>query len=360
MTAAYPLIHDQDSPFLHNLDVAGYNYAGTGVYEDDHQRLPNRTFVGTESFAQASHTMWSQVWAMPSVVGDFIWTAIDYLGDDYVGSEDGDADYMAGRQPWPWHISFCGDFDIVGHPKPQSVYRRVLWGVEPMGMLVHGPTQHPETPAPLVPDGFNWNWPLEMDSWSWGAGAEGHPLGVRVFARGCESARLTLDGRTLATAPVQANLTAVFTVGYAPGKLEALCVNGTAVVPGISAVLQTAGEPARIQLSADRASIAHDPNDLSFVTVTVVDARGVRVPYLATPVSFSVAGAGRLAAVGSGDPADASSFTGPNRTTWRGRALAVLQPSGASPGVITLTATAPSLEAATIRVVTAAAPLQLE
>ena len=61
VTSAYPLIHEQDSAFLHNLDVAGYNYAGVNIYENDHKRLPNRTFVGTESFAEASHTMWSQV-----------------------------------------------------------------------------------------------------------------------------------------------------------------------------------------------------------------------------------------------------------------------------------------------------------
>jgi beta-galactosidase len=61
VTSAYPLIHEQDSPFLHTLDVAGYNYAGPGIYDEDHKRLPNRTFVGTESFAQASFTMWSQV-----------------------------------------------------------------------------------------------------------------------------------------------------------------------------------------------------------------------------------------------------------------------------------------------------------
>ena len=77
VTSAYPLINEQDSPFLHNLDVAGYNYAGAGIYARDHARLPARIFVGTESFAQASHTMRTDVWGMHSVIGDFIWTAID-------------------------------------------------------------------------------------------------------------------------------------------------------------------------------------------------------------------------------------------------------------------------------------------
>ena len=61
VTSAYPMIHEQDSPFLHNLDVAGYNYAGPGVYAEDHKRLPHRTMVGTESFAMSSYRMWSEV-----------------------------------------------------------------------------------------------------------------------------------------------------------------------------------------------------------------------------------------------------------------------------------------------------------
>ena len=354
VTTAYPLIHEQDSPFLHNVDVAGYNYAGTGIFAEDHHRLPNRTFVSTESFAQSSFTMWSQIWSMPYVVGDFIWTAIDYLGDDYVGSEDGDVDYMAGRHPFPWHISFCGDFDIVGMAKPQSVYRRVLWGVQAMGILVHGPTAHPETPAPWVPDAFNWNWPLEIDSWTW-PHAVGELVGVRVFARGCESARLTLDGTALATAPFHANLTAMFTVPYAPGKLEVLCINGTAVIPGIAAQLVSAGAPSTLTLTADRAAIHHDANDLCYVTVAVVDAHGVRV-HDSTPITFTVSGPGVLVAVGSGDPSDAGSFTANTRTTWHGRALAILQPSGLAPGTITLTATSASLKPATIEITTSQAP----
>merc|ERR1712190_456209 len=83
VTSAYPFFNDQDSPFLHQLDVPGYNYAGVDVYEKDHQRLPNRTMVGTESVAADSYREWGYLTSMPWVVGDFIWTAIDYYGDMY-------------------------------------------------------------------------------------------------------------------------------------------------------------------------------------------------------------------------------------------------------------------------------------
>ena len=252
-------------------------------------------------------------------------------------------DYLAGRHPWPWHISFCGDFDIVGHPKPQSAYRRVLWGGESIRMLVHGPTRHSELPPPWMPNHFNWDWPMELDSWTW-PGAEGRLVGIRVFARGCEFAALTLNEEHLGTARFQENLTAVFTAVYMPGKLTATCLNGSTSIPSISTSLETAGEAAMLTLVADRSVIAHDLNDLSYVTATVVDAAGLRVPNAQIPVTFQVHGAGRLIAVGSGDPSDPGSFEGPVRTTWRGRAVAVLQPMLGEAGNITLTATAAGLK----------------
>ena len=125
-------------------------------------------------------------------------------------------------------------------------------------------------------------------------------------------------------------------------------------MPNISATLESAGAPVAVVLSADRANIQHDPNDLSFITVSIVDAAGVRVPTAAVLVSFSVhGGVGRLVAVGSGDPTDPGSFTGTNRTTWHGRALAILQPvAGVGSGTITLMASAPGLKAATLEVTT--------
>ena len=241
----------------------------------------------------------------------------------------------------------------MGDPKPQSAYRRVLWGVDTMRMLVHRPAAHPELPAKWKPQTFNWAWPDEVESWTW-PGFEGQPLGVRVFARGCESVQLALDGKTLATAAVQSNLTAIFTgIPYRSGSLQASCVNGSTPVRNISYELQTAGAPASLQLHADRTVLRHNMNDLAYVSVTVVDAVSRRHPTAAVSVSFSVGGAGRLVAVGSGDPADPSSFTDNARTTWRGRAMAILQPTlGVAAGTITLTASVPGLKAAQITITT--------
>ena len=127
-------------------------------------------------------------------------------------------------------------------------------------------------------------------------------LQVRVFARGCQSARLELNGVAVGPAvPFAENLTAVFNVPYSPGTLAAVCLNGSVILPGIAAALTTADRPAALNLSADRPAIAHDLADLAFITVSVLDAAGLRVPEAAVPVAFAVSGPGKLIAVGSGE-----------------------------------------------------------
>lgn len=327
VTSAYPLIHDQDSAFLDALDVPGYNYAGVGVYEADHKRLPKRTMVGTESVAADSFRMHGYVSNMSWVVGDFIWTAIDYLGDDYFSSTSGDVDYLSGRRPFPWHASNCGDLDGVLHQRPQSLYRAVLWGAAQIGLVVHQPSANGTLSIPGLPETMSWwGWPDELERWSW-PGFEGAPLQVRVFVRGCQTVQLELDGAVLARAPVQANLTAVFVVPYTPGRLEAICANGSIPLPGPRASLSTEGAPVRLQLEADRTAIAADRDDLAYITATLVDAEGTRVQTLRPSVTFHVAGVGELLAVGTGDPADPASFQNGTRRLWQGRAVAIAGPS---------------------------------
>jgi beta-galactosidase len=171
---------------------------------------------------------------------------------------------------------------------------------------------------------------------------------VAVYSR-CESVRLELNGRLIGEKPVSAatRLTARFDVPYQPGELRAIGVSGGKPVGSV--ILRTADAPLEIRLAADRSTIRADRNDLSYVTVEVVDRRGLVVPNAMIPVRFTVAGAGELAATGSTAPNDASSFRVPLRKTYQGRCLAILRPQG-GPGRITLKAEADGLKAATIAV----------
>ncbi len=196
-----------------------------------------------------------------------------------------------------------------------------------------------------IPDGLTeilswWAWPNESQSWNW-AGHEGKLLQVSVYSR-CDAVRLELNGKVIGEKPVSeaTQLTAKIDVPYAPGELRAYgLIDGKVVA---ETALKTSGAPKKLKLTADRAAIRADRNDLCYVSVEVVDENGQRVPDAEIDVRFSVRGAGELAGQASAVPNEPASFKAPERTTFEGRCLAILRPLG-TPGTIKLQAKADGL-----------------
>jgi len=359
ITSAYPGVNEAADPYFAALDVAGYNY-GDARYQSDHTRVPTRVMVGTESFPLYTTTVWNHVMAAPWVVGDFIWTAIDYIGESSIGasghnaggaSQDFEACAGYCTQPYPYHVAFCGDIDLVGHRKPQSYLRAVMWGHSTLEMAVHAPVAPGE--HEVVDDG--WGFPDERQSWTWTeadfAAARTNkstPLTVHVYANGHTIPMVGLT-RVDAQGHVEdlgrqnvsvASFSASFVVAYVPGSLLAHGYDGRGQpVPGASRTLVSAGVPHHIELSADQLTMSADRNDLSYITATVVDAQGTTVPWSTASVTFSVleqaggdAPALELLAVGSGDPLDRSPTVGvSSRAAYRGRVVGIVRPLVGAP-----------------------------
>ena len=160
-------------------------------------------------------------------------------------------------------------------------------------------------------------WPT-WESWSW-KGWEGKPIEVEVYTKDPSVAlylNKTLIGKKEVSRATQYK--AVFTLPYQPGLLEAITDSG-------SAILETAGEPERLRLTPDRSVITADGQDLSFIVVEVVDAKGRVVPDAAIACNVAVSGAGQLMAAASADLKDFEPSTSPKVTTWKGRALLVVR-----------------------------------
>jgi beta-galactosidase len=327
-----------DPAFLH-LDIGGYNYLQY-KYESDHVRNPQRVMMGTESFPKDFYDYWVLVEKHPYVIGDFVWTAMDYLGESGIGNSALSSETVS----WPWFNAWCGDIDVCGFKKPQSFYRDVVWARSQIEMAVHTPI-----PTGLSERVSAWGWPDEVRSWNW-SGQEGKPLQVSVYSD-CDTVRLELNGKVIGEKPVSAEtkLTAKFDVPYAPGQLCAIGLADGKIVA--KTTLKTTGAAKKLKLTADRNPIRADRNDLAYVTVEIVDADGNRIPDAQIPVHFSVSGQGELAAQGSGNPCDAASFHAPVRKTFQGRCLVILRPLN-SPGEIQLRAEAEGLESETITVQT--------
>jgi beta-galactosidase len=275
------------------LDVGGYNYQ-LKEYESDHAKYPQRVMMGTESFPLQAFENWQMVEQHPYVIGDFVWTAMDYLGETGIGHTEPDK-LSKFAMEYPWFNAWCGDIDLIGGKKPQSYYRDVIWNKSKLEMLVHAPIPEGHTEAVSY-----WGWQDESAAYTF-PGAEGNPLQVHVYTK-YDSVRLVLNGKTIAVqnASDQTKLTATFNINYEPGELKAIGLqNGKAVD---SVVLKTVGKPAGIRLVADRKNIHANPNDLAYVTAEIIDANGNVVPNAELLLHFSVSGNGKIIATGNANP----------------------------------------------------------
>ncbi len=328
-------------PAFTYLDVGGYNYQWP-EYEKDHAKYPDRIMAGTESFPNQSFQNWQAVEKNAWVIGDFIWTAIDYLGESGIGH----ASIRNGQgsdvfsEPYPWFNAYCGDIDLIGNKKPQSYFRDVVWGRSKVEMAVQRP----------LPEGYKeyesmWGWSDELRSWTW-PGFDGASMTVRVYTHG-DTATLFLNGKEVGSKELTEKdaLKAEFTVPYGPGELKAVAYRDGQEIGSIA--FTTAGEARRLVLTPDRTKLKAGRDDLAYVMAQVVDEHGRAVPDSVVPVSFSIRGGAEIAAVGNGNPKDVGSFRQPRRNTFHGTCVAIVRPRGN--GSVEIRAEASGLEPATVQ-----------
>jgi len=352
VTSAVNDLREDKDPYFATLDVAGYNYAAGGdhmkksLYEYDHGRVPNRVMVGTESYPLEAFDSWMNVLDHAYVVGDFVWTAFDYIGEASIGWRG----YWQERNFYPWNLAYCGDIDICGWKRPQSFYRDALWKKDQVSVFVKPPRPSFE-PNPKRQPWSKWHWLDVVADWNW-KGFENKPLEVSVYSS-CEEVELFLNGRSLGRRPTNRSTAYIATweVPYQAGALRA--VGYDAGGQAGAAELRSAGEPTRVRLSADRTSVKADGQDLSYITAELVDARGVRNPKAENLVKFALEGPGRIVGVGNANPVSTESYQQPQRKAWQGRCLVIVK-SDKRAGKIKVRASAEGLAPAEVVIDTTA------
>jgi beta-galactosidase len=298
--------------------------------------------MGTESYPLAAFGAWMDVVDNSYVIGDFVWTAFDYIGEASIGWRG----YWQKQDFFPWNLAFCGDLDICGWKRPQSYYRDVLWKADQISIWV----TPPEPSFPLNPERqewSKWHWHDAVDDWNWG-GNEGKQLEVNVYSS-CEQVELFHNGKSLGKQFTDRSnqFIATWMVPYQSGVLKAVGYRGRKKIA--EAELKSAGEPAKIRLSADRSEINADGQDLSYITVELTDNSGIRNPKADNPVSFTIKGPGTIVAVGNANPVSLESYSRPQRNSWHGRCLVIIK-SGTETGIITVTASSGELQSSSIEI----------
>ena len=336
-----PVIAKNSAETASCLDAAGYNYMDNR-FAIDAASYPNRVTFGSETHPGAIDRGWAAVRAQPQVIGDFTWTGWDYLGEVGIGrtvyneptSTPANQSFTG---DYPWRTAWCGDLDIAGHRRPQSYYREIVFGrrADPY-VAVQRPEHHGKVAASTP-----WSWSDSISSWTW-AVDEGAPVVVEVYAD-ADEVELLVNGRSLGRQPSgeRQRYTSRFETVYEPGVLQAVAWRG-GEESGRSA-LRSAQGPVVLHAHVDRAVIAADHRDLAYVTLELVDAGGELYTAAERRLAVEVDGPGVLQALGSANPASDEGFTGSTCTTFDGRALAIVRPTGA--GRITLRVAADGCEA---------------
>ena len=355
VTAAVNDLNDNKDPFFSALDVCGYNYAvggnhdKTDVYVHDHQRKPDRVMFATESYPMESFGSWMAVEDHPYVIGDFVWTALDYIGEASIGW----LGYPQNGNFYPWNLAFCGDIDICGSKRPQSYYRDVLWRSKQLSVFVKPPVPSFKISSQTT-SWSKWNWHNVVPEWNW-SGYEKKPLAVNVYSS-CEKVELFLNNKSLGMKPTNRSteFMANWTVPYQAGELKAVGYTNDKIVN--TSILRTAEKPVRIRLIADRTLLKADGQDLSYIKVELVDAKGNVDPKAENLIKFSVNGDASIVGVGNANPVSLESYQLQQRKAWKGRCLVIIK-TGKSSGKITLNVKCDNLKPAKIILISGNQPL---
>jgi len=313
------------------IDVQGFNYH-EGNMDSFHRRFPDQPTVSTEdgsgfatrgvyassppdawvddygerraSWGATAETMVPFYSPRPWNAGLFNWTGFDYRGEPTPYS-------------WPAISSQFGLLDTCGFPKNVAYYLQANWTNK--------------TVLRIFP---HWNW----------MGSEGVRINVRVFTNCGDQVELFLNGESQGLEAAKTTHHVEWSVPYAPGTLEARCYSNGQLTK--SDTVSTTGDPVEILLQADRPVIRADGQDVSIVTVAVVDSNGAIVPTADNLISFSTVG-GKIIGVGNGDPGSHEADKGSKRSVFNGLAQVIVQ-STDRPEAITLSATSAGLKSVSV------------
>ncbi|WP_455501343.1 glycoside hydrolase family 2 protein [Gemmiger sp.] len=323
------------------LDVPGYNY-----YEDNYATLhrlhPERVLLGTET--RADRVMQTMRYAKenPHLIGDFIWTLQDHLGEAnccniQYGNAEFDPNIPRGMQgkSYPWLVNYGGMLDLAGRPYPALHRLRIAYGLEKGIWMAAQPPIHDGT-APTV-SGYRWT--DSVEGWTF-EGYEGKKTFLDVYSDAAE-VEVFVNGVSLGRkAPDE--FWAKFACRYEPGRVTAVGYDaaGNTLYTG---EMVTAGPQNRITVSADRTELTAGGEDFCFLDIAVTDENGTLKLLPEHEVSIAVQGAATLQGFGSAYHLNEENFNRTHHKTYMGRLQAGLR-SGAESGEVTVTLTADGMQ----------------
>lgn len=310
--ALLPQVGRVCEPYFEQLDIVGYNYA-TNRYAMDVLRHPERLIFGSETMCYDLAKNWRAVERHRQIIGDFMWSAWDYLGEVSLAGWSADPELV--NKPYPWICADTGALDLIGDPNGEAAMAAVVWdapaaGEEPLIYVRPCNLPHPVRGP--------WRGTNSVPSWTW-LGCGGTKTTVEVYTR-APIVKLYQDGRHIWTRRTR-DCHADFSVRYRPGRLTALACTSDGTERA-RAELATAEGSLGLFLTREGQDELRT-GDIAFVDV-VLGRGGVPEGNADRPVSVAVEG-GELLAFGSAAQKSEESYLSGTYPTRYGRALAVVR-----------------------------------
>ena len=304
------------TPILDALDVCGYNY-GSGRYPLEAKAHPDRVVYGSEIFPQDVAKNWAVIKQHPYLVGDFLWTAWDYLGECGVGAWAYSADGKGFDKPYPWKLADCGALDLLGDPNAEMYWSQAAWGVIDGIKMTVQPANHPG----VTPAKATWRGSNGLPSWSW-SGCSGNKTLVEVFTTGSR-VELFLNDQRIGKSKVK-ECRATFRAAYQPGTLKAVAYDAAGNVVGED-VLVSAGSDLHLACTVNEEQVrkAQEAQTV-YVEIALCDEAGTVEMNHDIPLKITVDG-GELMGFGSANPRTEDDFLSGTYRTYYGRAQAVIR-----------------------------------
>ena len=317
-----PQIDEASTPVLDALDIAGYNYASKR-YEIEGMAHPNRVIVGSETFPYALAENWTLAEKLPYLIGDFMWTAWDYIGEIGLGAWYYSDDPNFATKTYPWKLNGGGAIDLIGNPTSEAFLAKAIWQKDNKPYLAVRPIHKEQLIKSM------WRGTNGIPSWSW-QGCEGMQTVVEIFTS-APKAKLYINDRLIGEQEVK-NYVASFDVTYEPGTLKAVSVDAN----GKEYEQTLTSATGKVSISIEPEKDSYKSGELAFVNINLVGENGIVESKADRTLTVTVEG-GELLGYGSQTLITEAAFLDGVYPTYYGQSQAVVRAS--KPGNVKITVT---------------------
>jgi len=300
------------SPALDKLDICGYNYA-SGRYALDAKLHPDRVIFGSETMPYTIGQNWKMVETMDNLVGDFMWTAWDYIGENGIGAWSYTTDGTSFAKPYPWWLADTGAYDILGTPNAEADWAKAAWHVTDKPLIDVQPINHDRKVTKAAWRGTN-----GIPSYSW-KGCDGRKMTVEVFTDALK-VELYQNGKKVKVGRTKEGR-ATFKFPYVAGELEAIAYDANGNEKGRNKLVSAAAD-VRVVIRPEEECIRK--GDLVYVAVNIEDGNGIVESNADRKLKIEVEN-GELLAFGSANPRTIEDLHSGEYTTYYGRAMAIIR-----------------------------------